>query len=61
MAYYGNMVKPVTVGTLTGILNPGYENAFRGPQEISTVLTHSLLDKPYLLGDTFTAADLLMV
>ena len=42
------------------VTHPAFHNTFRGPQELKARLVEALTDSPYLLGDRFTAADLLM-
>lgn len=61
LAYYGNVVEPVLVGQFAEIDHPSYFATFRGPAEMGQRLAETLADKPFLLGDRFTAADLLLV
>lgn len=60
LAYYGAVVEPVMVTTLLGLDHPGLHSNFRSAQEMSDALVAALTDQPYLLGDTFSAADLLV-
>ncbi|ASM74076.1 MULTISPECIES: glutathione S-transferase family protein [Roseobacteraceae] len=61
LAYYGNVVEPVLIGLVAEIDHPVFHITFRGPQEIYTHLGETLSERPFLLGDDFTAADLIMV
>lgn len=61
LAYYGNVVEPVLVGKFAEIDHPAYFATFRGMAEMGQRLAEALADRPYLLGDRFTAADLIMV
>ncbi len=61
LAYYGNIVEPVVVGQVAGVTHPAYFATFRGPSEMGEHLAATLQDQPFLMGDHFTAADLLMV
>ncbi|MEH6654225.1 glutathione S-transferase family protein [Loktanella salsilacus] len=60
LAYYGAVVEPVMVTTLLSLDHPGLHSNFRSAQEMSDALVAALTDQPYLLGDTFSAADLLV-
>ncbi|WP_386679198.1 glutathione S-transferase family protein [Loktanella sp. R86503] len=60
LAYYGAVLEPVMVTTLLGLDHPGLHSNFRGAHELGDALTAALTDQPYLLGDTFSAADLLV-
>jgi Glutathione S-transferase len=61
LAYYGNVVEPVLVGKFAEIDHPAYFATFRGLTEMGQRLAEALADRPFLLGDRFTAADLIMV
>ena len=61
LAYYGNVVEPVMVAQMAGVTHPAFQATFRGAEAIAARLSDALADRPYLLGDSFTAADLLMV
>lgn len=61
LAYYGNVVEPVMIGLAAGVDHPAFHSTFRGPKELYAHLDRTLSDQPYLLGDSYTAADLLMV
>ena len=60
LAYYGNVVEPVMMAMVAEVTHPAFRNTFRGPEELKARLVEALKDRPYLLGDRFTAADLLM-
>jgi len=60
LAYYGNVVEPVMIGLAAGVDHPAFHSTFRGPKEIYAHLDQALAQHPYLLGDSYTAVDLLM-
>ncbi|MCB5199406.1 glutathione S-transferase N-terminal domain-containing protein [Loktanella sp. TSTF-M6] len=60
LAYYGAVIEPVMITTLLGLDHPGLHANFRGKAEMSDALINALSDQPYLLGDRFTAVDLLV-
>lgn len=60
MAYYGNVMEPVYIGQFVGIDHPIYQATFRGMAEVMNALQSALECGPYLIGDRFTAADLLI-
>ncbi|SLN65375.1 hypothetical protein AQS8620_03018 [Aquimixticola soesokkakensis] len=61
LAYYGNVVEPVLVGQFGGFAqNPALLSAFRGAPEIAQNLRSALAQGPFLLGDEYCAADLLL-
>jgi glutathione S-transferase len=60
MAYYGNVMEPVYIGQFAGIDHPIYQATFRGMAEVIATLQVALQRGPYLMGDRFTAADLLL-
>lgn len=61
LAWYGNVVEPVMVMGATGLSHPILDFTFRGKPEIAARLANTLKDAPYLLGERFSAADLLLV
>lgn len=61
LAYYGNVVEPVMVFQAAGLTHPYLDTTFRGMAELTAHLTEALENKPFLLSDQFSAADLLMV
>lgn len=60
LAYYGNVMEPVFLGLFAGITAPAYHSVFRGPAEVTAALSGALTQGPWLLGDRYTAADLLI-
>ncbi|APE44932.1 glutathione S-transferase [Sulfitobacter alexandrii] len=61
LAYYGNVMEPVLFCSFAGIDHPAMQATFRGLDEMYARLAEALTDRPYLLGDRFSAADLLLV
>ena len=60
LAYYGNVVEPVMAISLTGVSHPALHATFRGMPELASRLSGALQDRPFLLGEKFSAADLLL-
>ena len=60
LAYYGAVIEPVMVTTLLGLDHPGLHRTFRGPADMSDALIKALTHQPFLLGGTYSAADLLV-
>jgi glutathione S-transferase len=61
LAWYGNVVEPVTVFGMARLSHPLLDLTFRGKPEVTRRLATALSQAPYLMGDSFTAADLLLV
>lgn len=61
LAWYGNVLEPVMVHTVAGLEHPFLTATFRGIAEVNAYLSDALSSSPYLLGERFTAADLLLV
>ncbi len=70
LAYYGNIVEPLMILQYLSMDKPAYANVFdevdikaslRGPEEVKNTLVRALADRPFLMGDQFTAVDLLLV
>ncbi|MBF9044915.1 glutathione S-transferase [Rhodobacterales bacterium HKCCE4037] len=61
LAWYGNVVEPVIVTGAAGLSHPLLDLTFRGMPDISARLAEALADAPYLMGERYTAADLLLV
>lgn len=61
LAWYGNVVEPVLVIKAAGVSHPIFDVTFRGMPELVARLNDALEHAPYLMGDRFTAADLLLV
>jgi glutathione S-transferase len=60
LAYYGNVMEPVFIAQFTKVESAAYHATFRGVAEVAAVLRTALEQGPYLMGDRFTAADLLI-
>lgn len=61
LAWYGNVVEPVLVFGATGLSHPVLGVTFRGVPEMTARLAGALGESPFLMGERFTAADLLLV
>ena len=59
MLWYGNVMEPVLILQAAQISHPYLTATFRGPHEITARLTAALQTGPWLLGDSYSAADLL--
>lgn len=59
LAWYGNVLEPVVVIDYAQIAHPVLQATFRGVPEAVAHLEKALSQSPYLLGDTYTAADLI--
>ncbi|MCU0902261.1 MAG: glutathione S-transferase family protein [Tabrizicola sp.] len=60
LAYYGNVMEPVFIGQFARIDHPAYHSVFRGVDEVTATLTAALQTGPWLMGNRFTAVDLLI-
>lgn len=60
MAYYQGVMEPVMVATILGLETDGFASTFRGRDEITAELRRALDRGDYLLGDRYSAADLLV-
>ncbi|UYV38440.1 glutathione S-transferase family protein [Rhodobacteraceae bacterium D3-12] len=60
LAWYGNIVEPVLVHSFAEISHPAITTAFRGLEEMGARLAGALEADDWLVGETFSAADLLM-
>ena len=58
--WYGSVMEPVLILDAAGVSHPYLHAALRGAPEVTARLTKALEHRPYLLGDTFSAADLLV-
>ena len=61
LAWYGNVVEPVIVFGAAKLAHPVLDVTFRGVPEMTARLAGALEDSPFLMGERFTAADLLLV
>jgi glutathione S-transferase len=59
MFWYGNVMEPVVVHQYAGLDHPVLTATFRGPDEMTSRLHKALEKGPYLLGDSYSAADLI--
>ncbi|MEL0435698.1 glutathione S-transferase family protein [Phycobacter sp. K97] len=60
MAYYGGVLEPVLVAAFAGIEHPAFASTFRSMEEVGAALERGLGDKPFLLGEDLSTADILM-
>lgn len=60
LAWYAGVVEPVLVLKALGIDHPGIAQTFRTEADLKARLVAALRDRPYLLGERYTAADLLL-
>lgn len=60
LAYYGNVMEPVFLGQFAGIDHPAYRSVFRGTAEVTAALSAALDKGPWLIGERYTAVDLLI-
>ncbi|MFC7292972.1 glutathione S-transferase family protein [Hirschia litorea] len=60
IVWYCSVIEPVTVISMAQLSHPLIDSTFRGNAEINTRLVATLSQHAFLLGDTFTAADMLL-
>lgn len=60
LAWYAGVIEPVLVLKALGVEHPAVARTFRTEAEIKARLCDVLKEQPFLLGDRFTAADLLL-
>jgi glutathione S-transferase len=60
MVWYGSVVEPALILDEAGISHPSMTAAIRGRAQVLARLTDALSTAPWLMGDRFTVADLLM-
>lgn len=58
--WYGSVMEPVLILEAAGVSHPYLHAAIRGVPEVTARLTQALENRPWLLGDTISAADLLL-
>ena len=58
--WYGSVMEPVLVFDAAGLQHPFLSATFRGVAEVTAKLSTALQHSPYLLGDAYSAADLLV-
>ena len=61
MTWYGNVLEPVIIFDAADLSHPFLDATFRGVPEAVARLTAQLEKTPFLLGEQFSAADLLLV
>lgn len=59
-AWYAGVIEPVLTLQAAGLQHPLIQATFRSNADIHARLAAALADQPFLLGDHFTAADLLL-
>ncbi len=61
VAYYAGVIEPVVMHEFVGLGDhPALQRTFRGLPEMQARILAALKTSPYLLGDAFSAADLLI-
>lgn len=60
LAWYGSVFEPVFIFRMMEIDNPVLHATFRSMTEAVAALETALADTPYLMGDAYSAADLLV-
>jgi glutathione S-transferase len=60
LAYYQGVVEPVLVAQFLNIDNDQWRSTFRGKEEIGARIAEALAKGPWLLGERYSAADLLL-
>ncbi len=60
LSWYQGVVEPVVIFQAAQITHPWLTATFRGPEEMAARLHAALKKGPWLLGDTFSAADILL-
>lgn len=60
LSYYGGVIEPVVNAVFGGFENDAFRRTFRGKAEMDERLSKALSAGPYLMGDKFTAADILI-
>jgi len=58
--WYGAVMEPVVIFTAAELAHPFLATTFRGIPEVSARLSKALAAQPYLLGESYSAADLLV-
>ena len=58
--WYGSVMEPVLIMAAAGVSHPYLHAAIRGVPEVTARLAQALDGRPYLLGDTISAAELLV-
>lgn len=58
--WYGSVMEPVLIQQAAGLKHPMLVKTYRGTQELALRLNAGLQNGPWLLGDRFSAADILL-
>jgi glutathione S-transferase len=60
MTWYAGVVEPVLILDAAGLSHPYVEGSLRGVAEVRARLARALAEGPWLMGERYTAADLLL-
>ena len=60
LAWYAGVMEPVLILDAAGVSHPYVEGSLRGVAEVRARLAAALSEGPWLMGERFTAADLLV-
>jgi glutathione S-transferase len=60
LSWYGSMMEPALVCQAAGMDHPYLHATFRGANDVTARLHAALAKGPWLLGDTYSAADILV-
>ena len=60
LAWYGDVLEPLVVLDVAGVAHPAFHRTFRSMAEAVARLQAALAEAEYLVGDRFTAADLIV-
>lgn len=61
LAYYAGVIEPVVVAAFAGVGDhPAFLRTFRGRKEMDQRILKALDEAPYLLGESFSAADIFL-
>lgn len=58
--WYSAMVEPALITARTGLSHPIFTATWRGPEEVAARIRKALERGPWLLGDSYSAVDLLI-
>jgi glutathione S-transferase len=58
--WYGSVMEPVLIMEAAEVSHPWLRAAIRGVPEVTARIATALADRPFLLGDSYSAADLLI-
>jgi glutathione S-transferase len=60
MTWYQGVLEPVLILSRAGLTHPWLQSTFRGPDAVAARLHDALSRGPWLMGDSYSAADLLL-